>query len=52
MTGFARSNAVIDVAVNKMALAVRAVSIERCLDLRDCELIAFGGLRPAVAGSS
>ena len=39
----AAAQAVIDVAVNKMVLAVRAVSIERGLDPRDCALIAFGG---------
>src|SRR5580693_7389421 len=42
----AAAQAVIDVAVNKMALAVRAVSIERGLDPRDCALIAFGGAGP------
>jgi N-methylhydantoinase A len=42
----AAAEAVIDVAVNKMALAVRAVSIERGLDPRDCALIAFGGAGP------
>lgn len=42
----AAAQAVIDVAVNKMALAVRAVSIERGLDPRDCSLIAFGGAGP------
>lgn len=38
--------AVVDVAVTKMALAVRAVSVERGLDPRDCALIAFGGAGP------
>lgn len=38
--------AVVDVAVAKMALAVRAVSVERGLDPRDCALIAFGGAGP------
>ncbi len=42
----AAARAVVDVAVNKMALAVRAVSIERGLDPRDCALIAFGGAGP------
>jgi N-methylhydantoinase A len=42
----AAAQAVIDVAVNKMALAVRAVSIERGLDPRDCALVAFGGAGP------
>jgi N-methylhydantoinase A len=42
----AAAQAVIDVAVNKMALAVRAVSIERGLDPRECALIAFGGAGP------
>jgi N-methylhydantoinase A len=42
----AAAQAVIDVAVNKMALAVRAVSIERGLDPRDCSLVAFGGAGP------
>jgi N-methylhydantoinase A len=42
----AAAQAVVDVAVNKMALAVRAVSIERGLDPRDCALIAFGGAGP------
>ena len=38
--------AVIDIAVSKMALAVRAVSVERGLDPRDCALVAFGGAGP------
>ncbi len=38
--------AVVDVAVSKMALAVRAVSVQRGLDPRDCALIAFGGAGP------
>jgi len=42
----AAAQAVIDVAVNKMALAVRAVSIERGIDPRDCALVAFGGAGP------
>jgi N-methylhydantoinase A len=42
----AAAQAVVDVAVNKMALAVRAVSIERGLDPRDCALVAFGGAGP------
>lgn len=40
------AQAIVDVAVNKMALAVRAVSIEKGLDPRDCALIAFGGAGP------
>ncbi len=40
------ARAIVDVAVNKMALAVRAVSIERGIDPRDCALIAFGGAGP------
>jgi N-methylhydantoinase A len=42
----AAAQAIVDVAVNKMALAVRAVSIERGLDPRDCALVAFGGAGP------
>jgi N-methylhydantoinase A len=42
----ATARAIVDIAVNKMALAVRAVSIERGLDPRDCALIAFGGAGP------
>ncbi|MGH9089310.1 MAG: hydantoinase/oxoprolinase family protein [Acidimicrobiales bacterium] len=38
--------AVVDIAVAKMALAVRAVSVERGLDPRDCALVAFGGAGP------
>jgi N-methylhydantoinase A len=38
--------AVINVAVNKMGLAVRQVSVERGVDPRDCALIAFGGAGP------
>lgn len=40
------ARAIVDIAVNKMALAVRAVSIERGIDPRDCGLIAFGGAGP------
>jgi N-methylhydantoinase A len=40
------ARAIVDIAVNKMALAVRAVSIDRGLDPRDCALIAFGGAGP------
>ncbi|NNN20320.1 MAG: hydantoinase/oxoprolinase family protein [Acidimicrobiaceae bacterium] len=40
------AQAIVDVAVNKMALAVRAVSIEKGLDPRDCALIAIGGAGP------
>lgn len=40
------AQAIIEVAVNKMALAVRAVSVERGLDPRDCALVAFGGAGP------
>ena len=47
----AAAQAVIDVAVNKMALAVRAVSIERGLDPRDFALIAFGGAGPLHAAA-
>ena len=42
----ATARAIVDIAVNKMALAVRAVSIDRGLDPRDCALIAFGGAGP------
>ena len=38
--------AVVEIAVAKMALAVRAVSVERGLDPRDCALVAFGGAGP------
>ncbi len=38
--------AVINIAVNKMGLAVRQVSVERGVDPRDCALIAFGGAGP------
>ncbi len=40
------AQAIVDVAVNTMALAVRAVSVERGLDPRDCALVAFGGAGP------
>lgn len=46
MSVAAAAQAVVDVAVTRMALAVRAVSIERGLDPRDCALIAFGGAGP------
>lgn len=42
----ATARAIVDIAINKMALAVRAVSIDRGLDPRDCALIAFGGAGP------
>lgn len=40
------ARAIVDIAVNSMALAVRAVSVERGIDPRSCTLIAFGGAGP------
>ncbi|HXQ50077.1 MAG TPA: hydantoinase/oxoprolinase family protein [Stellaceae bacterium] len=42
----AASQAIIDIAVNKMSLAVREVSVEKGYDPRDFALVASGGAGP------
>lgn len=45
------ADAVLQIVVNNMSLAVRRVSVERGIDPRDCVLIAFGGAGPLHAAA-
>ena len=46
MTTTAGAQAILDIAINKMALAVREVSVEKGYDPRDFVLVASGGAGP------
>jgi N-methylhydantoinase A len=46
MDALEAAGGIVDIAIAKMALAVRAVSVERGFDPRDYALLAFGGAGP------
>jgi len=46
MSAVQAASGIVDIATAKMALAVRAVSVERGFDPRDYALLAFGGAGP------
>ena len=46
MTTAAAAQAILDIAINKMALAVREVSVEKGYDPRDFVMVASGGAGP------
>ena len=51
LTDVAAALAIVDIAVLKMSLAVRQVSVERGYDPRDFALLAFGGAGPLHAAA-